>query len=113
MRVEYIHRDMVHRMSRCFTASVKYIFISIIRSISYGLVKCTGLLIDFINLLCIPDAFVHKSVVYLRTGSVAWLSLCFMYEGFNRDSTKNIRSLKTESFPLSKGSLVYRILVLY
>ena len=57
-----IHRDMVHRMSRCFTASVKYIFISIIRSISYGLVKCTGLLIDFINLLCIPNAFVYTSL---------------------------------------------------
>ena len=89
---------MVHRMSRCFTASVQYIFISIISSISYGLVKCTGLLIDFINLLCIPNAFVHKSVAYLRTGSVAWLSLCFMYEGFNRDSTINIRLLKRNRF---------------
>ena len=89
---------MVHRMSRCFTATVKYIFISIIRSISYGFVKCMGLLIDFINLLCIPNAFVHKSVGYLRTGSVARLSLCFMYEGFNRDSTKNIRSLKRNRF---------------
>ena len=55
---------MVHRMSCCFTASVKYIFISIIRSIGYGLVKRTGLLIDFKNLLCIPNAFVHKSVVF-------------------------------------------------
>ena len=74
MRVEYTSGYGASHVwqSRCFTASVKYIFISIIHSISYGLVKCTGLLIDFINLLCIPNAFVHKSVV---CGLLAdWLS---------------------------------------
>ena len=44
-------------------ASVKYMFISKIRSIGYFLVKCTGLLLDFTNLLCILNAFVHKSLV--------------------------------------------------
>ena len=104
---------MVHRMSRCFIASVKYIFISIIRNISYGLVKCTGLLIDFINLLCIPNAFVHKSVVYLRTGSVAWLSLCASCTRDLIGIPRKTSDIKTESLPLSKGSLAYRILVLY
>ena len=40
-------------------ASVKYIFISKIRSIGHFLVKCTGLLLDFTNLLCILNAFVQ------------------------------------------------------
>ena len=52
---------------------MKYIFISKIRSIGYGSVKCTGLLLDFTNLLCILNAFVHKSEVQLRTVSTAWL----------------------------------------
>ena len=44
-------------------ASVKYIFISKIPSIGYFLVKCTDLLLDFMNLLCILNAFVHKCLV--------------------------------------------------
>ena len=44
-------------------ASVKYIFISKMRSLGYGLVKCTGSFLDFTDLLCILNAFVHKSLV--------------------------------------------------
>ena len=29
------------------------------------LVKCTGLLLDFTSLLCLLNAFVHKSVVFM------------------------------------------------
>ena len=78
-------------MSYCL-ASVKYIFISKIRSIGYGLVKCTGLLLDFTNLLCILNAFVHKSEVQLRTVLTAWLiEPVLRGEDFDRVSAKNIR----------------------
>ena len=70
-------------------ACVKYIFISIIRSIGYGLVKCTGLLMDFTNLLCILNAFVRKPVVHDRGTLI----------GFPRKTFDH----KTESLFFSKG----------